>query len=83
MIEESIAELKRMVNRIAGKRPTFVGPWMAILRNRKVGWPLCRGRNCAEEIRRETYSTPAAKLRSIRALFVGLSLLFVVLGVIR
>jgi hypothetical protein len=41
------------------------------------------GRVPCEGNGRATYSTPAAKLRSIRALFVGLSLLFVVLGVIR
>jgi hypothetical protein len=37
----------------------------------------------AGQIRRETYGTEAAKTRSICALFVGLRLLFMVLGVIR
>jgi len=35
------------------------------------------------EIRRETYSTSVAKVRSICALFAGLRLHFMVLGVIR
>ncbi len=48
----------------------------ALLWTRKTGGYL-------RQIRRKTYSTLAAKMRSIRALFIDFRLLCMVLGVIR